>query len=112
MREVVGGEDNVNKTKFFSEFVKPFVSESGKVADGFSERDFLGSTRSFGGKVGEKSFEKRDLVLVGGDVKWDSHMDIRHGGGHLAYFIENYELFRLLWLGCNEREEAVQGKEA
>ena len=52
MREVVFGENNVNKTKFFSELVKAFVSESGKVADSFSERDFLGSTRSFGGKIG------------------------------------------------------------
>ena len=112
MREVVFGEDNVNKTKFFSEFVKPFVSESGKVADSFSERDFLGSTRSFGGKVGEKGFEKRDLVLIGGDVKGDSHMDIRHGGSHLADFIKDYELFGLLWLRGNKREEAVQGKEA
>ena len=112
MREVVFGEDNVNKTKLFSEFVKPFVSESCKVADSFSERDFLGSTRSFGGKIGEKSFKEGDLVLIGGDVKGDSYMDIRHGGGHLADFIKNYELFRLLWLGCNKREEAVQGKEA
>ena len=112
MREVVFGENNVNKTKLFSEFVEPFVSESGKVADSFSERDFLGSTRSLGGKGGEERLEKRDLVLVGGDVKGNSHVDIRHGGGHLADFIKDYELFGLLWLGGNERQKAVQGEKA